>query len=102
MHLSSRRRSLGGGGGGQGEGHVVGEKGGGWTVAETFSRGDGGISGGGGGTGSAEFEPEGGALCTGLAIGVQQLGLQRRQQLNSLVTDDPRCQILLTWDGIQY
>ena len=50
----------------------------------------------------AGFESQGGTLCTGPAIGVQQLGLQRRQQLNSLVTDDPKCQILLTWDGIQY
>ena len=96
MHLSSMRRSLGGGGGGQGEGHVVGEKGRGWAVADTFFRGDGGISGGGGGTGSAEFESQGGALCTGPVIGVQQLGLQRRQQLKSLVTDDPKCQILRT------
>ena len=102
MLLSSRRRNLTGGGGGQGGGHVEGEDGGEWIVVGTFFRGDGGISGGGGGTGSAGFGSQGGTLCPGPAIGVQQLGLQRRQHLNSLVTDDPRCQILLTWDGIQY
>ena len=89
MHLSSRRRSLGGGGGGRSEGHDQGEEGGEFTVADGFFRGDGGITGGGGGTGSTKYESRGDAMCTGPAIGVQQLGLQRRQQLNSLVTDDP-------------
>ena len=38
----------------------------------------------GGGMGSAGCGSLGDALCTGPTIGVQQLGLQRRQQLNSL------------------
>ena len=79
----------GGGGGRRGEGHDEGEEGGESTVAGGSFRGDGGIAGGGVGTGSTKYGSRGDAMCTGPAIGVQQLGLQRRQQLNSLVTDDP-------------
>ena len=90
MHLSSRRRCLGGGGGGPGEGCDEGDGGGDWNVAVGCSRAGGGIrGGGGGGTGSTECESRGDAMCTEPAIGVQQLGLHRRRQLNSRVTDDP-------------